>query len=93
MTIRLRRLAGVAVAERRRRCTRQRPRPTKIRVMTSGAFTAAYLELAAEFERRTGHRVISEATSMVVGDTSIPSRLGAAKRSTWRSSPATRSIA
>ena len=35
--------------------------------MTSGAFTAAYLELAAEFERRTGHRVITEATSMGVG--------------------------
>jgi molybdate transport system substrate-binding protein len=46
-----------------------------IRVMTSGAFTAAYLELAAEFERRTGHTVITEATSMGVGDTSIPARL------------------
>lgn len=47
----------------------------EIRVMTSGAFTAAYLELAAEFERRTGHRVITAATSMGVGDTSIPARL------------------
>ena len=47
----------------------------EIKVMTSGAFTAAYLELAAEFERRTGHRVITEATSMGVGDTSIPARL------------------
>lgn len=47
----------------------------EIRVMTSGAFTAAYLELAAGFERRTGHTVITEATSMGVGDTSIPSRL------------------
>jgi molybdate transport system substrate-binding protein len=47
----------------------------EIRVMTSGAFTAAYLELAAEFERRTGHTVITEATSMGVGETSIPARL------------------
>lgn len=47
----------------------------EIRVMTSGAFTAAYLELAAGFERRTGHTVITEATSMGVSDTSIPSRL------------------
>ena len=47
----------------------------EIRVMTSGAFTAAYLELAAEFERREGHRVITEATSMGTGATSIDARL------------------
>lgn len=47
----------------------------EIRVATSGAFTAAYLELAADFERRTGHRVTTAATSMGVGETSIPARL------------------
>ncbi len=47
----------------------------EIRVMTSGAFTAAYLELAAEFERREGLRVITEATSMGTGATSIEARL------------------
>lgn len=49
----------------------------EIRVATSGAFTAAYLELAAEFERRTGHRVVTAATSMGVGRASIPARLAA----------------
>ena len=47
----------------------------QIKVMTSGGFTAAYLELAAEFERQTGHRVVTEATSMGVGATSIDARL------------------
>lgn len=47
----------------------------EIRVMTSGAFTAAYLELAGEFQRREGHRLITEATSMGVGETSIEARL------------------
>src|SRR5688572_7920263 len=46
-----------------------------LHVMTSGAFTAAYLELAAEFERHEGHRVITEATSMGTGATSIDARL------------------
>lgn len=47
----------------------------EIRVMTSGAFTAAYLHLAPEFERATGYRVVTEATSMGTGSTSIPARL------------------
>ena len=47
----------------------------EIRVMTSGAFTAAYLELAREFERSTGHRIVTVATSMGTGATSIPARL------------------
>ncbi len=47
----------------------------EIKVMTSGAFTAAYLELAREFERSTGHRIVTEATSMGTGSTSIPARL------------------
>ena len=48
----------------------------EIRVMTSGAFTAAYLELAPEFERATGHRIVTEATSMGTGPTGIAARLG-----------------
>jgi molybdate transport system substrate-binding protein len=47
----------------------------EIKVMTSGAFTAAYLELVPEFERQTGHRLVTEATSMGVGSTSIQARL------------------
>jgi len=47
----------------------------EIKVMTSGGFTAAYLELAPEFERATGHHVVTEATSMGTGSTSIPARL------------------
>jgi len=47
----------------------------EIKVMTSGAFTAAYLELAAEFERQTGHRIVTAATSMGVGAASIEGRL------------------
>lgn len=50
-------------------------RADEIRVMTSGAFTAAYLELAGEFQRREGHRLITEATSMGTGETSIDARL------------------
>jgi molybdate transport system substrate-binding protein len=48
----------------------------EIKVMTSGAFTAAHLELAREFERATGHKILTEATSMGTGETSIPARLG-----------------
>lgn len=44
-------------------------------VMTSGAFTAAYLEPAKEFERTTKHRLVTAATSMGTGADSIPSRL------------------
>ena len=47
----------------------------EIRVMTSGTFTAAYLELAPEFERATGHRIVTEATSMGTGPTGIVARL------------------
>ncbi len=46
-----------------------------VTVMTSGAFTAAYLELAPRFERATGHKLVTATTSMGVGETSIPSRL------------------
>jgi molybdate transport system substrate-binding protein len=47
----------------------------EIKVMTSGAFTAPHLELAPRFEHATGHRVVTEATSMGVGSSSIPARL------------------
>jgi molybdate transport system substrate-binding protein len=46
-----------------------------VTVMTSGAFTAAYLELAPRFERATGHKLVTATTSMGVGQESIPSRL------------------
>jgi molybdate transport system substrate-binding protein len=51
-------------------------RADDVRVMTSGAFTAAYQALVPEFERVTGHHVISiYGASMGNGPTTIPSRL------------------
>ena len=47
----------------------------ELRVMTSGTFTAAFLELAPRFERATGHRLVAATTTMGVGANSIPSRL------------------
>ncbi len=47
----------------------------ELHVMTSGAFTAAYLVLAPEFERATGHTIVTEATSMGTGTAGIPTRL------------------
>ena len=44
-------------------------------VMTSGAFTAAYLELASEYERSTKHKLTTATTSMGTGTESIPNRL------------------
>jgi molybdate transport system substrate-binding protein len=46
-----------------------------IGVATSGAFTAAYLELQPELERVTGDKVVTAATSIGSGTDSIPSRL------------------
>jgi molybdate transport system substrate-binding protein len=46
-----------------------------IGVATSGAFTAAYLELQPELERVTGDKVVTAATSIGSGADSIPSRL------------------
>ena len=46
-----------------------------IRVMTSGAFTAAYLELLPQLERRLKSKVVTVTTSMGTGLDSIPSRL------------------
>jgi molybdate transport system substrate-binding protein len=50
-------------------------RGAEIKVMTSGAFTAAYLELVPQFEGATKNRIVTAATSMGVGAESIPSRL------------------
>jgi molybdate transport system substrate-binding protein len=47
----------------------------ELKVMTSGAFAAAYLELAPVFERKTGHQIVTEATSIGTGETGIAARL------------------
>jgi molybdate transport system substrate-binding protein len=48
----------------------------EIRVMISGGFSAAYLELLPEFERATGHTVVTaRGASMGTAPNSIPSRL------------------
>jgi molybdate transport system substrate-binding protein len=44
-------------------------------VMTSGAFTAAYLDLVPTYERSTGHKLVTAATTMGTGTESIPNRL------------------
>lgn len=47
----------------------------EIRIMTSGAFTAAYLELIPQLELVTQRKIATAATSMGTGADSIPSRL------------------
>ena len=44
-------------------------------VMTSGAFTAAHLELIPQVEKLTGKKVVTATTSVGTGETSIASRL------------------
>ena len=46
-----------------------------LRVMTSGAFTAAYLELIPRLELLTKKKLVTAATSIGTGETSIPNRL------------------
>jgi molybdate transport system substrate-binding protein len=46
-----------------------------IRVMTSGAFTAAYLELIPRLELLTKKKLVTAATSIGTGEHSIPNRL------------------
>ena len=46
-----------------------------IRVMTSGAFTAAYLDLIPQLERVTKKTLVTAATSIGTGESSIPNRL------------------
>jgi molybdate transport system substrate-binding protein len=47
----------------------------EIRVMTSGAFTAAHKELIPQVEHVTGKKVVTVTTSIGTGETSIPNRL------------------
>jgi molybdate transport system substrate-binding protein len=48
----------------------------EVKVITSGAFTAAYLQLAPEFERTTKHTIVTTyGASMGNGPNTIPSRL------------------
>ena len=47
----------------------------EIRVMTSGAFTAAYLELMPRLELLTKKKLVTAATSIGTGENSIPNRL------------------
>ena len=47
----------------------------ELRIMTSGTFTAAFLELAPRFERVTGHHAVAVTTTIGVGAESIPNRL------------------
>jgi molybdate transport system substrate-binding protein len=46
-----------------------------IKVMTSGAFTAAYLDLIPRLERVTQKKMLTLATSIGTGENSIPNRL------------------
>ncbi len=48
---------------------------SEIRVMTSGAFTAPYLELIPQLELLTKCKIVTAATTMGSGADSIPSRL------------------
>ena len=48
----------------------------EVRVMISGGFSAAYLELVPDFEHATGHKVVTaRGASMGTAPNSIPSRL------------------
>jgi molybdate transport system substrate-binding protein len=47
----------------------------EFRVMTSGAFTAAHLELIPQLERLTKRRIVTASTSIGTGESSIPNRL------------------
>src|SRR4029450_14034493 len=47
----------------------------EIRIMTSGAFTAAYLELIPQLEPLTKKKLGAAATSIGTGEASIPNRL------------------
>lgn len=46
-----------------------------VKVMTSGAFTAPYLELGPRFERASKEKVVTLTTTMGVGADSIPNRI------------------
>ena len=46
-----------------------------IRIMSAGGMAAAHLALVPEFERATGHKVVTDATSTGIGRDSIASRV------------------
>ncbi len=48
---------------------------SELRIMTSGAFTAAHLELIPLIEKLTGKKVVTVTTSVGTGETSIARRL------------------
>ena len=50
-------------------------RTDEIRIMTSGAFTAAYRALIPRLEELTGKKLVTAATSIGTGENSIPNRL------------------
>ena len=56
-------------------CIAARVHADDVRVMTSGAFTAALLDLKTEFERTTPHKIVVVTTTMGTGETSIENRL------------------
>jgi len=49
--------------------------PSEFRVMTSGAFTAAHLELIPKVESLTKKKIVTASTSVGSGESSIPNRL------------------
>jgi molybdate transport system substrate-binding protein len=49
--------------------------PNELRIMTSGAFTAAYLDLVPRLEALTQKKLMTAATSIGTGENSIPNRL------------------
>lgn len=46
-----------------------------VKVMTSGAFTAPYLQLSPQFERAAKEKIVTLTTTMGVGADSIPNRI------------------
>lgn len=48
---------------------------TDIKIMTSGAFTAAHLALIPRLELLTGRKIVTASTSIGTGENSIPNRL------------------
>lgn len=72
---RARRPAGVVSSNNSAHIEAMTAQSSELRVMTSGAFTAAHLELIPALERLTGKTVVTVTTSIGTGDISIPSRL------------------
>jgi molybdate transport system substrate-binding protein len=44
----------------------------QVRVMSAGGMAAAHLALVSQFERATGHTVVTDATSTGLGPDSMP---------------------